>query len=117
MAKNRSQSSDAELVELIRYAVLESGDFDHSDEFSATIHSTWYLLNPLGVDGRDSMCSFEPYGDGEGDVSSRHTVSFTAHAHHGEPHTASPDDLVIYSSMNGDTVNFITDGFNCKKIL
>ena len=117
MADNkRNVMSDEELIEFIRYAMLERGDFDLSNEFSAAIYSTWFLMNPLLLDGRSSVESHPPHNIPAGSVGSEDMIRFTSHAHHGEPQTASPDDLVIYSSKNDDTVNFITDGFSLKKI-
>ena len=112
--------SDDELIELIRYAVLDGGDFDFSDEFSAAIYSTWYLMNPLSLDGRDNVGTVSPYDFALPANKADGAIRFTAHVHANEPQTPSPDDLIIYSAMNSgndDTINFITDRFSCKKIL
>jgi len=112
--------SDAELIELIRYAILKRDDFDFSDEFSAAIYSTWYLMNPLSLNGRDIVGTVSPYDSALPADKAEGAIGFTAHAHAEEPQTPSPDDLIIYSlmtSQNDDTVNFITDRFSCKKIL
>lgn len=117
MADNkRNVMSDAELIEFIRYAVLSRGEFDLSDEFSTAIYSTWFLMNPLSLDSRSSVESHPPHNIPSGSASAENMIRFTSHAHHGELQTASPDDLVIYSSKNDGTVNFITDGFSLKKI-
>ena len=115
--KKRGSMSDEELIELIRYAVLSHNDFDLSDEFSAAIYSTWYLMNPLSLEERDSIGTVPPYSVSTRGTKPQDMTKFTAHAHHDEPQTASPDDLIIYSMSNDDTENFITDRFSCKKIL
>ncbi|MBQ4097362.1 MAG: hypothetical protein IJC62_04295 [Clostridia bacterium] len=112
--------SDAELIELMRYAVLESGDFDLSDELEAAVYSTWYLMNPLSLDGRDKVGTVPPCRTALLGKKADNAIKFTAHAHECEPQKASPDDLIVYSlvkSDKDDCVNFITDRFSCKKIL
>ena len=115
--RKRRIMSDEELVEFIRYAVLSRDDFDLSDEFSAAIYSTWYLMNPLSLDGRDNVGTVPPFSTELPKEKSDGAIKFTAHAHHAEPQIASPDDLIIYSMSNDETENFITDRFSCKKIL
>ena len=118
--KKRRVMSDEELVELIRYAVLSHDDFDLSDEFSAAMYSTWCLMNPLSLAGRDNVGTVTPFNSALPKEKTDGAIRFTAHAHTEEPQTPSPDDLIIYSSMNSendDTVHFITDRFSCKKIL
>ena len=112
--------SDAELIELMRYAVLESEDFDLSDELEAAVYSTWDLMNPLSLDGRDKVGTAPPCRAALRGKKADDSIKFTAHAHEEEPQYASPDDLIIYSlvkSEKDDCVNFITDRFSCKKIL
>ncbi len=109
----------AELIELLRYAELERKDFDLSDEFSAAVYSTWYLLDPMSVRGSGAIGSFTPYDKALSREQKKKAIRFTAHSHTNEPQIPSPDDQLIYSAMDStapETVHFITDRFSCKKI-
>lgn len=106
------------LLEFARFAELEREDLDLSDEFDASIYSTWYLLNPFEVKKRRSVgtnlsCSKC--------LSKKLTkkLSFTAHSHHNKPLEASPDDISLYEKIvrkPNKFVHFIVDRFNCRKI-
>lgn len=104
-------------LEAVRYAELHRNDFDLSDEFDAAIYSTWYLLNPLGLKHRDSIGTTEPC---EEILPRERTKSlrFTAHAHHSEPLTLSPDDILIYTTLTrrGKFLHFIIDRFICRRV-
>ncbi len=100
------------LLELLRYAALENRSDTFSDEYEMSVYSTWYLLNPLSLHGREEISAKLTSDDGG-------SLTCTAHAHHGEPLDPSPDDIVIYDLMkkeSGEAVNFIIDGFDCKKV-
>ncbi len=118
--RKSAQLAQAELVELARYARLGAGKFELSDEFSAAVYSTWYLLDPMRTGGRASVGSNAPLCGPLTREQRKNAIGFTAHSHTEEPKEPSPDDLLIYSEIaacGGDQVNFITDRFVCKKIL
>ncbi len=136
---------DLLIPELIRYAKLENMDSEKLDESGAAVYSVWYLLNPLNMTKREQFWNFEEdtepiiYNkksaeDAYGSVaiggspspkkrSSKKGVRFTAHSHLNEPLEPSPDDLLIYANIRfsdkkgeSETINFIVDGFTCRKV-
>lgn len=116
--KDEAKDKAAEIIELIRYVEIRRDDLDLSDEFAASIYSTWYLINPLGLKDRRAVGSLPPYDETLTPNQRKRAIRFTAHSHSREPQLASPDDLLIYSNMKKSegTANFIVDDFVCKKI-
>lgn len=110
---------DALLLELMRYAELERDDWDMTDEFDLAIRSVWYLLNPMGVKGREKIdITYGKYSSDNISPYERH-CRFTSHAHHNEPLKPSPEDLLIYRSYRSnkrDSCHIITDRFNLIEI-
>lgn len=139
---------DLLIPEVARYAKIRSMDPEKLDENGAAIFATWYTQNPLELPERDNICNYEEKepvivsrkdarklcGDlrlSESPTPARRPakmkgVRFTAHTHPSEPLEPSPDDLLIYHSLErkktadepaeNRLVHFIIDGYVCRKV-
>lgn len=115
---DKEKEKKATELEAVRYAELRRTALDLSNEFDAAIYSTWYLMNPLELKHRDSIGTIEPC-DEILPRSKTKKLRFTAHAHHNEPTHPSPDDMVVYASIDrkfGNFIHFIIDRFNCIRL-
>lgn len=113
------------LPEIVRYAKIRSMDPEHLDEYGAAVFAAWFTQNPLGIDGRSSICNFdepqepvvfdkksaleafgnpklggEPLSPKIKRAKNRKGVRFTVHTHPDEPLEASPDDLLAYDCFD-----------------
>lgn len=117
MEGQKSDYKDALLLELIRYIQLERKDWNESSDFDLALRSIWYLLNPLELEERSKIVTdyFVDEEDEYGPYKCK--MRFTSHSHHNEPLNPSPDDIVVYSSIDLKySAHFITDRFNIVKI-
>ena len=109
---------EAMKLEAVRQAELSRTDLDLSDEFDAAIYSMWYLLDPMNLGKRESVGTASVCRE-KIDEKRAKNLRFTAHAHHNEPITASPDDRLLYARLERISkkyIHFITDRFRIFRI-
>lgn len=105
-------------TEAVRYAELHREDLDLSNEYDAAICVIWFLLNPAGVENRNSVgtsASCDIYLPPE----KTKALKFTAHAHHREPQKESPDDKLLFADLNRYSrtfMHFIVDRFKIRRV-
>ncbi len=96
--------------EFISALVYTDENFDPNYEIGIAVFSIWNLANPIKRQltvGTENDCSITVNG----------SRKFTAHSHYGEPTEASPDDILVYSSKKDEYLNFIINGYRCRKIM
>ena len=115
---NDKELLDALRLEAVRQAELQREDLDLSDEYDAAVYAMWYLLNPLHLEGRDSVGT-SPVCKNQLDAARTGSLQFTAHAHHAEPPHPSPDDRSIFTSLHKFSrtfIHFLSDRFRIRRI-
>ena len=122
---SREAYRKALFLEMTRQAVLE--DFPRKkpcrSEDEAAVFAMWILLNPFGIEGRESV-EIPYYAPEEKKLpffpkKLRRVRTLIAHSHPDEPLNPSPDDLLLFVKLDlerGACSFYIADGFEIRKI-
>ncbi len=105
------------MSELMRYIHLREREYSKLTAESQAVYSVWKLLNSEMFSARDTVLHENVPLPREIPHSPTLTLNFSAHKHHNEPMTSSPDDRVLYSRISDVPCrHFIIDRFCCREV-
>ena len=105
------------ISEMMRYIHLRERNYSGLTAESQAVLSIWTLMNSDQFSHRESSLDVSVPKPRRIPHSPELILNFTAHAHHGEPLTSSPDDRLIYSLTSGiPKSHFIVNHFTCREV-
>ena len=105
------------ISEMMRYIHMRERKYSCLSAESQAVSSIWKLLNSDSFARRESSLEVTVPKPRRIPHSPELILSFTAHAHHGEPLISSPEDRLIYSMTSGiPRRHFIIDRYSCRQV-
>ncbi|MBQ8369816.1 MAG: hypothetical protein IJ497_00435 [Clostridia bacterium] len=105
------------ITELMRYVHTHERHCDKLTPESQAVYAMWQLANSDRFKKRPDHLEETVPKPRRIDPSPKLVLDFTAHAHHGEPMTSSPNDRLLYALSSGiPKRHFIINRFSCREV-